>query len=357
MKHILFKVLLLLTLSMGVICCNSPQTGIRSLSSPRHGKAFAFSIDNPTGEACGMSEPLPLSKRYVTIAPGETLTLMDADGPGCIHSIWFGTIWENSVLRMYFDNDEEPAVEAPLAAFFAFPFPYETADEDGDFPVVNSAPVLVAPCRGYNCFWPMPFRKHCRITLTSGEKSKCWCYYNIAGVYGHVARNERKFHAKYAEAVPVHDGLMTVADIKGSGHYVGMSLGVAQHEPIQCFCEGKVQFRIDGEACPSVGSSGLEDYFGGSYSWGNVRKPRGIGKYNSFSSLYMGFRYFPGGEDPKFALYRFHVEDPIPFERSLQVTIQSMDLAGEHTMDGIFKVRTAVPRHDDYFAAVYWYAD
>lgn len=135
-----------------------------------------------------------------------------------------------------------------------------------------------------------------------------------------------------------------------------MSLGIVPHEPLECFCEGKVQFSIDGEKAPSVGSTGLEDYFGASYTWGKVRSPMGIGKYNSFSSQYMGFRYIPDKEAPKFTMYRFHIPDPIPFRQSMRVTIQSMDITADKHDEGQFKVVRAIPRHDDYKAVVYWYA-
>lgn len=128
-----------------------------------HGKNFAFSPENPTGAREGGSKDKPWEKNHpnICVKPGETLTLVDVDGPGRIQSIWFGgDITANFIIRMYWDGQEYPSVEAPLPAFFGYAFAENVHDQEGKFPMLNSAMVMVAPCRGMNCYWPKIGRAH-----------------------------------------------------------------------------------------------------------------------------------------------------------------------------------------------------
>ena len=159
------------------------------ISRRRPGKTFAFSPENPTGTRAGGSKDKPWEKNHpcISVKPGETLTLVDTDGPGRVQSMWIGgDISNNFVIRIYWDNSEVPSVECPLPAFFGYGFPENVQDQEGNFPTLNSAMIMVAPCRGMNCYWPMPFRKHCRITLTNrAPKENRWTYYCITGAGVH----------------------------------------------------------------------------------------------------------------------------------------------------------------------------
>src|ERR1700755_1035397 len=59
---------------------------------------------------------------YVHIEPGATLHLADIDGPGGIRQIWLtpaGVPWRQLILRIHWDDQEQPSVESPLGDFFA----------------------------------------------------------------------------------------------------------------------------------------------------------------------------------------------------------------------------------------------
>ena len=165
-------------------------------------KTFAFSAENPTGTRAGGSRGRDCTKLSptVTIRAGEAVTLVDTDGPGMIQSIWFtGYVGHSFVIRMYWDNCEYPSVEAPISAFFGTAYDENFVDRDGKYAVLNSAQILVAPGRGLNCYWEMPFKKHCRITMENrGEKDRD-LYYIITGCHCEVPDEVGYFHASYRQ--------------------------------------------------------------------------------------------------------------------------------------------------------------
>ena len=172
-------------------------------------KTFAFSAENPTGARAGGSKGGDCTKLSPTVAirAGETVTLVDTDGPGMIQSIWFtGYVGHSFVIRMYWDNCEYPSVEAPISAFFGTAYDENFVDRDGKYAVLNSAQILVAPGRGLNCYWEMPFKKHCRITMENrGEKDQS-LYYIITGCHCEVPDEIGYFHASYRQEHPVQKG-------------------------------------------------------------------------------------------------------------------------------------------------------
>jgi len=102
---------------------------------------------------------------FRTIEPGATLTVLDEAGPGVITHVWF-TLADDEmyhlkkiVLRMYWDGEATPSVEAPLGDFFGLGL--------GDYHTFESAPLSVAPTRALNSFFWMPFQKRARITVTN----------------------------------------------------------------------------------------------------------------------------------------------------------------------------------------------
>ena len=136
-------------------------------------RSFAFSAENPTGTRGGGSRGGDCTKLSptVTIKSGETVTLADINGSGMIQNMWFtGYVGHSFILRIYWENQEYPSVEAPLSAFFGCAYDENFIDRDGCYPVLNSAVMLVAPGRGYNCFFEMPFKKACRITMENRRR-------------------------------------------------------------------------------------------------------------------------------------------------------------------------------------------
>ena len=149
----------------------------------QNSKTFAFSAENPTGVRAGGSQGGDCTKLRptVTIPAGETVTLVDAAGPGVIQHMWFtGYVGHHFIIRMYWDDQEYPSVEAPLSAFFGCAYDENFVDRDGKYPVLNSAMMLVAPGRGYNSYFEMPFHKRARITMEnrslSGDSGGGWLF-------------------------------------------------------------------------------------------------------------------------------------------------------------------------------------
>lgn len=312
-------------------------------------KTFAFSAENPTGERGGGSRGGDCTKLRptVTIKPGETVTLVDARGPGIIQSMWFtGYVGHSFIIRIYWDNNENPSVEAPLSAFFGCAYDENFKDIEGKYPVLNSSMVLVAPGRGYNSYWEMPFLKHCRITMENRGSEEKDLYYIITGCRCELPGNIGYFHASYRQEHPVQKGrAYTVIDgIKGRGQFVGVTLSSGMNGNNTCWVEGEARMYIDGDMYPSVHYTGTEDYFGGSYGFGNDIYNK---KYQTYCGHYTGIYAILGdnGEfyngQQRFMLYRFHVKDPIHFDEGFRMTLDNLGWTG--------------PRYDDYTSVAYWY--
>ena len=66
-------------------------------------QSFGFSAENPTGQKNGGTKGKDCEKLRpcIPIAPGETVTLCDTDGPGMITHIWFtGYVGHSFVMRI-----------------------------------------------------------------------------------------------------------------------------------------------------------------------------------------------------------------------------------------------------------------
>ena len=171
--------------------------GLGALPLMTSARTRSISAENPTGEKGrgGMVVPNPDDPDFALSAPasdlgqgwkvrpsiwvrrGEMVTLMDVDGPGVVQHIWMvtGRTWDGAgrgmVLRFYWDDEETPSVEAPLTDFFAVGHDL--------FAPVNSLAVIVNPTSALNCYWPMPFREHARITITNDREEDVRLFYQI----------------------------------------------------------------------------------------------------------------------------------------------------------------------------------
>ena len=312
-------------------------------------QSFAFSAENPTGTRGGGSRGGDCTKLSptVTIKPGETVTLAEINGSGVIQNMWFtGYVGHGFILRIYWDGQAHPSVEAPLSAFFGCAYDENFVDRDGRYPVLNSAVMLVAPGRGYNCFFEMPFRKSCRITMENRSAKEESLYYIITGCRGELPENIAYFHASYRQEHPVRKGRSyTIIDgIEGKGQFLGVTLAAGMNGNNTCWVEGEARMYIDDDQYPSIHYTGTEDYFTGSYGFGNDIY---IKQYQTFSGHYSGLfailgdnREFYNGQQ-RFLLYRFHVPDPIHFNQAFRMTVDNMGWTG--------------PRYDDYTSVAYWY--
>ena len=314
-------------------------------------QSFGFSAENPTGQKNGGTKGKDCEKLRpcIQIAPGETVTLCDTDGPGMITHIWFtGYVGHSFVMRIYWENEEFPSVEAPISAFFGCAYDENFKDRDGNYIVLNSAKILTAPGRGFNSYWEMPFEKHCRITMENRSKKEETLYYMISGWYGEIPQDAGYFHAAYRQEHPVTKGrAYTIIDgIEGRGCFAGLTLATGMNGNNTCWVEGEAKMYIDDDQYQSMNYTGTEDYFCGSYGFGNDII---LNRYQTFSGMYTGLfaimgdnREFYNGQQ-RFLLYRFHEKDPVYFSKNFKMTIDNLGWTG--------------PRYDDYTSVAYWYLE
>jgi D-arabinan exo alpha-(1,3)/(1,5)-arabinofuranosidase (non-reducing end) len=289
-------------------------------------------------------------KAWDAIAPGETFTVADIEGPGAIQSIWLtGSVGRDLILRIYWDGQENPSVECPVSDFFACPW-MKTSNPRTTMhnPRVNSVPVAVNPKNGMNCFWEMPFRKHCRITMENiHPTANATLFFQINYTLTEVPADAAYFHAQFRRVNPVpYKELYTIVDgIKGQGHYVGTSMGWGINNNAW-WGEGEIKFFMDGDGeFPTICGTGTEDYFGGSYNW-DVD-----GQYQEYTTAYLGMHQVirPDGlyvANQRHSMYRWHIMDPIRFEDDLKVTIQALGWRD----GGRF-----LPGMHDVCSVAYWY--
>jgi hypothetical protein len=279
---------------------------------------------------------------YRPLAAGETLTLFDEAGPGEISHVWI-TIASNErfhlkkmVLRMYWDGESSPSVEAPVGDFFGLGL--------GDYSMYQSVPLSVGADKALNCFFPMPFQKHARITLTNeGKRPADAVYWNIdlRAYNSALPADTLYFHAQYRQATPNKafpeskinlDGKENYVwmEAAGRGHFAGVTMSVVENQD-GWWGEGDDMFFVDGEKLPSINGTGSEDYFLGAWDFGG--KPFA---YGLFGAPIVGAE-LQGG---RWSVYRFHLDSPIPFTKSLRATIEH-----GHAND----------RGDNFYSVAYWY--
>lgn len=311
------------------------------------GKA-AMSTDGPAKNAARDLGPGWKISPYVRIKGKSTFTLAEISGPGAITQIWMTpapldkTRW--FILRFYWDDETEPSVECPLGDFFACGW--------GRYCEVRSLPVCVNPGSGFNSYWQMPFRKKCKITLENLDDAQMSIYYQINYTLTKVPDDAAYFHAQFRRENPLKTkGLYTILDgVEGRGQYVGTYLAWGVHNT-GWWGEGEAKFYIDGDTeFPTICSTGTEDYFCGSYDF-DTRDAEGKSHYTEFSTPYTGLPQVirPDGHydsQTRFGLYRWHITDPIRFQRDLKVTIQAL---------GWQSGGRYLPLQDDIASVAYWY--
>jgi hypothetical protein len=282
----------------------------------------------------------------VHIKAGTTFTLAEIKGPGCIQQIWMTPTgnWRHDILRFYWDDETEPSVECPVGDFFACGW--------GKYCQINSMPVCVNPGSAFNCYWQMPFRKKARVTLENTDQKGMTLYYQVNYTLTDVPKDAGYFHAQFRREAPLHQkGTYTILDdVQGQGQYVGTYLAWEVHSP-GWWGEGEIKFFLDGDKeFPTICGTGTEDYFCGSYDFDTVG-PDGKRYYTPFSTPYTGLtQVLPPDkhEEPgqRFGLYRWHIADPVRFEKDLKVTIQAL---------GWQKGGRYLPLEDDIASVGYWY--
>ncbi|MHC4739646.1 MAG: glycoside hydrolase family 172 protein [Planctomycetota bacterium] len=278
---------------------------------------------------------------YVYIGPGETFVLGEIEGSGAIQHIWMTPSghWRYNILRIYWDGEKEPSVECPVGDFFACGW--------GEYAQVTSPAICVNPGSALNCYWEMPFRKSCKITMTNIDEQRMRVYYQIDYTLTDVPEDAGYFHAQFRRSnpLPYKQDYTIVDGIRGHGHFVGtyMCWGVNNNG---WWGEGEIKFFIDGDGVfPTICGTGTEDYFCGSYGFAVDDD------YREFTTPYAGMPQVirPEGRrktQTRFGLYRWHIMDPVRFEKDLKVTMQAL---------GWRSGGRYLPLQDDISSVAFWY--
>lgn len=327
------------------------------LSRLSSAKSRSISAENFTGEpgkggmatdgACAR-ESERLGQKWkvspmIKIKSGETATIADISGSGAITHIWLTQTGElrNHILRMYWDDSDVPSVECPIGDFFANPTGDKTLN-------ISSLAVCVNPVNGFNCYWQMPFGKRARVTVENRTHEETALFYQIDYTLTELPEECGYFHAQFRRQnpLPYKEDFTILDGVQGQGHYVGTyMLWGSKHSG--WWGEGEIKFFMDGDReFPTICGTGTEDYFCGAYCFDEG------GKYKSYSTPYAGFDWLEYDElwksQRRFNLYRWHICDPIRFERELKVTIQALGWRTD---------RRFLPLQDDLSSVAFWYQD
>lgn len=297
---------------------------------------------------------------WSTIQPGESHTLLDESRPGCVKHIWM-TVGNDDlfprqcVLRMWWDGEEHPSVEVPLGDFFGIghgmrrnfvSLPLQMSPEDG---------------RGLNSWWPMPFNQ-ARIEVQSecGDAISLYYYVDYEEYDQPHGPEVARFHATWRRENPTEGWLKEklgpdnylriwaenpnlsdkdnylILEAEGNGIYVGCNLNIDcfQRQGNDWYGEGDDMIVIDGEPWPPrLHGTGTEDYVCTAF-----------GPSQEYCAPYHGITVNSGTAEWKWkgknSMYRFHIEDPVRFEKSIRVSI-------EHGH--------ANKLSNDYSSTAYWY--
>ena len=310
-----------------------------------------ISPENPTGakgkaaQARGGWKGSPFIRPFLE---GDTATIADIEGPGMIRHIWVYLmgksitedyeVCRNAILRCYWDDQEHPSVEVPMGDFFGV--------AHGRRRPFASMALTMPDGFAMNCYIPMPFATRARITVENdtGYEIHSLGYYIDYTLGDEVDDSVGRLHATFRRENPVQSGVdYTILDgVEGQGIFFGCVFGVRTlphpdfHDP--WWGEGEVKMYIDGDGeFPSSAVDGTESYFA---------TVCGIEQHHT---PYTGCPYNNGD---LVSCYRWHIMDPIYFQKDLRVTVQHMGNDMRVIKD---PVKRYVERIDDYSSVAYWY--
>ena len=368
MKYRCLSFIVLLSLLSGGVIAQNKYDGLsvnmENIYRLSDAQTRSISPENFTGEkgkggmaatGTGANAARDLGKGWkispsVEIKAHTTFTVAEMDGPGAIQHIWMTPTgnWRNSILRFYWDGETTPSVEAPVGDFFCMGW--------GKYSPLQSLAVCVNPGSAFNCYWPMPFRKKCRITMENIDDVPMTLYYQVDYTLTKVPDDAAYFHAQFRRVNPLpYKANYVLADsIHGKGQYVGTYMAIGVHNN-GWWGEGEIKFYIDGDKeYPTINGTGTEDYFCGSYDFDTHKKnAAGVDEvnYTEYCTPYSGLCQVIKGDghydvSQRFGLYRWHITDPIRFDKDLKVTIQDL---------GWRSGGRYLPLQDDIATTVFWY--
>jgi len=297
---------------------------------------------------------------WVSIAPGETRVLAEIDGPGVINHIYITMIrpyfldYRDAILRMFWDGEDTPSVEAPIGDFFCVGNCTVRRFASLRMVVNPGSGSLMHHNNGFNSYFPMPFANGARIEIENqgdhifgGIAGALWYHIDYETYFAAPPEDMGRFHAQWRRenlttAVPrdvskhlnlTGDENYVMLDAGGQGHVAGLFLQVNNVQG-GWYGEGDDMIFVDGEKWPpSQHGTGTEEVFGG-----------GAGPNLEYAGPYTGFLHVEnkGGQDykGKNAMYRWYVRDPIRFRRSIRISV-------EHGHGNIAA--------NDYASVAYWY--
>jgi hypothetical protein len=278
----------------------------------------AATFENPTGArgaggtAFGGRKGAPSQR----VRSGERVVLADVEGSGVVRHIWMTFMpappeqMRGAWIEVFYDGASEPSVSVPCLDFFGVahgrPVPFAsalTAMQEGS---------------GFGSWIPMPFRKGVRIELTNSAPRSIVLYYQVDyTMQPEVPAELGYLHVSFRRENPtVMRRDFVIADgLRGPGRVLGCNVGVRVIDAGHWYGEGEVKVYKDGDdALPTICGTGLEDYVGSAWGLGAHHAPFGG------APLIVG-----DPTQPTFVgFYRWHVPDPIMFERELRVTIQQI---------------------------------
>ena len=298
-------------------------------------KTRSISPENPTG-APGKGGMCPLEEGsarraardlgtgwkvnpYIVLPEKTTVEIAAIDGPGIINHIWLTPTgrWRNTILRIYWDGQENPSVECPIGDFFCMGW--------NEYAQISSLAVCVNPGSAFNCYW--------QIDYTLDELPEEIAY----------------FHAQFRRVnpLPYKQDYVILDGVEGKGQYVGTYMAWGSNSA--CWWgEGEIKFFLDGDTeFPTICGTGTEDYFCGSYDF---EDPKNHDRYLPFTTPYTGLQVVEPNRlyrsQFRFGMYRWHIADPIHFDSRLRVTIQAL---------GWREGGRYLPLQDDIASVAYWY--
>lgn len=342
-------------------------TELSNLFAIQHGETRTINAENRTGakgQGGRSASVLGVARKgspcLRSIKSGESSILAEMEGPGIINHIWITVtdkttdydryVLRDLILKMYWDDEEEPSVEVPVGDFFCCGF--------GEPCLVNSLPITVVPKSGMNMYFKMPFQKSAKIVLENQHANTIpEFFYEINYcLYEELPNNSLYFHARWNREAVTRKGIdyTILSDVEGYGHYIGTYMAISTLERYW-WGEGEVKFYIDDDEFPTICSTGLEDYFGGSWSFASIAN--GNMQETLYNTPYVGYPFYSKNDrsvnspyynddcPPMRGLYRWHIQDPIFFEKKIRVTAQQIGSGP----GGLFE------REDDVSSVAYWY--
>ena len=331
---------------------------LNSLTTKKKIRSFSICAENLTGEkgkggmateGTGAYAARELGQGwkvnpFLNCESGATITLADVKGQGAIKHIWITEVLPKGrwlILRIYFDGQEHPAVEAPLSDFFC-------NGDSNDYRQLSSLAICVNPAKGMNSYFEMPYFSSFRIEVENIGLKDCMLYYQIDCEEKKLPPETLYFHARFncVRSLPYKENYTILDKVKGQGHYVGTYIrwGVKSNG---WWGEGEVKFYVDGDCeFPTLCGTGTEDYFCGSCNFdvGGYREYctpyAGLHKVSTTDAVYRSQRFFD--------MYRWHITDPVYFKEDLKVTVQALGWRN----DGRY-----LPLQDEISSVAYWYSD